>query len=459
MNKYDVIFRYLEQEYVAEMEEHARSDVDKHTKYFYTKAREFYWTLTRLLGLGRLHDGAWREPSKDAADKLRTALSGELPAPAASGRLLIDMTPTHRHRLQTGIQRVVREITRAGVDTGAGLAVFIKEGRLYSHFKHPALPEEIAPQKGDRLLLLDASWPLIDEYAPVIEATRRAGGRIICGLYDLIPLRFPSLVPARLSMNFPRWFQLVVLRSDEVLCISRAVAEDLAAYLCETGAALPPGARIGYWPLGADFKATGAKPSAAATEIASSATPFFLSVGTLEPRKGYSVTLTAFESLWREGSEARFVIVGRPGWNTRALQQRIRQHPELGKRLFWLDDASDADLHHLYARARALVFASFAEGFGLPLVEAAHFGARLIASDIPVFREVGEDATAYFDVLDSASLAARLREAIAETRPGRPLAALSWRESAAALFALIEGRPSRHGGWLVQEEKQRGLVD
>ncbi len=452
MKNYDVVFRYLEQEYVAEIEEHAKRDINKNLKFVYNKAREFYWTVTRLLGFGGLHDGAWREPGSGSAEKLRTELTGDIPAPASCGRLLIDMTPTHRLGRQTGIQRVVREIARAGVESGAALPVFIKEGRLHSHFKHPALPNEVAPSAGDRLLLLDASWPLLDEYVPVIDATRRAGGKVVCALYDLIPLRFPSLVPTRLSMNFPRWFQSVVLESDGVICISRTVAEDLLEYLREQSRALAPGARVGYWRLGADFRASKAEPSAAAAGIARGAAPFFLSVGTLEPRKGYSVALNAFEALWREGVDVRYVIVGRPGWNTLALQRRIHRHAELGKRLFWLHDAPDADLHYLYPQARALVFASFAEGFGLPLVEAAHFGARLVASDIPVFREVGGDAAAYFDMLDAASLAARLKEALAETKPARPLQALSWRQSAQALFALLGGAPSPHGGWLDDDD-------
>src|SRR5208283_672741 len=72
MKNYDVIFRYLEQEYVAELEEHAKNDVDKHTKYIYHKMREFYWTITRGFGLGHLHDGIWREPNKAAGEELRT---------------------------------------------------------------------------------------------------------------------------------------------------------------------------------------------------------------------------------------------------------------------------------------------------------------------------------------------------------------------------------------------------
>ncbi len=449
MKECDAVFRYLEREYVYEIEEYTKYDVDKYSIFLYTKALELYWTLTRLLGADRWRRPAWREPNPRESEKLRVSLKGEIAAPAQSGRLLFDVTPTHRLRQQTGVQRVVREIAQAGVESGAALPVFVREGRLYSHFKHPALPNEVTPQQGDRLILLDAAWLLPDEYLPVVDNLRRAGGKLICGLHDLIPLRFPGAVTSGHVAHFQEWFQSIALNSDAVICVSRTVAEDFADYARERGSALATGGRIGYWRLGADFHASEAEPSATATRIASGATPFFLSVGTLEPRKGYSVALDAFEALWRTGLDIRYVVVGRPGWNTRALQRRIREHSEFGKRLFWLDNASDADLQYLYPLACALVFPSFVEGFGLPLVEAAHYGARVIASDIPVFREVGGDAVAYFDTLDPVSLAARVKEALATKKTAaRPSEALSWRQSAQALFALLDGAPSPHGGWL-----------
>ena len=93
----------------------------------------------------------------------------------------------------------------------------------------------------------------------------------------------------------------------------------------------------------ADFDIVLDKPSNLAARIANGPV-YFLSVGTLEPRKAYPLAIDAFEQLWAAGQEVRYVIVGRPGWNTQALQRRLRQHSEYGRRLLWLDDAEDADL-------------------------------------------------------------------------------------------------------------------
>ncbi|PWB82076.1 MAG: glycosyltransferase family 1 protein [Methylocystaceae bacterium] len=429
---------YLLAQLGLELDELARGDVDEHTKFIYARAREFYWSVTRLLGLGHLHDGSWRKPSAVRAASLRPELAGAIPAPPARRRLLIDMTATHRSTYRTGIQRVVREIARAAVESGAGLPVFIEGGRLFSHFRHARLPDEIVPSEGDKYLLLDAGWHLTGEYAPMIDAVARAGGETIGCFYDLIPILYPATVTRESSVVFEQWFDLLVEKSDALVGISKAVIDDFIDYASARNLPYKSGLRLGWWHLGADFSTSSdASPSNAAIAAAAGEAPFFLTVGTLEPRKGYAVALSAFDKLWREGGDARYVIVGHKGWNTWALQRRIREHREFGRRLLWLDGADDADLHYLYKRARALVFPSIAEGFGLPLIEAAHFGARAIASDIDVFREVGGDWVAYFDPTDSDGLLARMKEALAPPPPAPARNVLSWRESAEALMKIV----------------------
>ncbi|WP_018265119.1 glycosyltransferase family 4 protein [Methylosinus sp. LW4] len=429
---------YLLQEMKAEIDELARSEVDDATKFFYARAREFYWTVTRLLGLGRLHDGVWRKPSDDKASAWRTALAGDIPPPATHARLLVDMTATHRTIGRTGIQRVVREIARATVESGAGIPVFMEDGRLFSHFLHDNLPNEVTPAAGDKFLLLDAGWHLTAEYSRMIDVVAQAGGETVGCLYDLIPILYPSVVTNSARRAFAEWFDLLIRKSDAIVGISKSVIDDLEAYARERGLPCKPGLRLGWWPLGADFRAPGdAAPSPNAVEAAAGGQPLFLSVGTLEPRKGHAVALGAFDRWWEQGADVRYVIVGAKGWNVRALERRILEHPEFGRRLFWLRGASDADLRYLYERTHALVFPSIAEGFGLPLVEAAHFGARAIASDIPVFREVGGDWASYFDPGDSDALLARLKEALAAPPAAPACDILSWGRSAEALARLL----------------------
>jgi glycosyltransferase involved in cell wall biosynthesis len=427
-------------------------DVNRLMEFVLRRLIELNWTLSRFFRNVRdLINPASSEVAKKEAQR-RLSFHGALSLPSEGPRLLLDMTDAFRTGKGTGIQRVVREIARNAAETGQGLPVVIEDGRLVSYYRRPSFTDEIQIAAGDVFVMLDATWNSLAEYLPIMrEVSERGGMNVVC-VYDLLPLMYPQAFPPTLLPLFEAWFDKAVVKSDAVVAISRSAAQDLLAYLAANPRQLKPNFRIGWWRLGCDF-ATAA--SDAVSEKAKSlvdGAPFFLSVGTLEPRKCYPVALDAFERLWRSNIDARYVIVGRRGWSVRALAKRILEHPEYGKRLFWFDDASDADLNFLYEHARAAVAPSFAEGFGLPLIEAARHGLPSIASDIPVFREVGGDSIAYFDCLDSESLADKIREALASAKTAPALPQTSWRESTESFLTLIreEKYQIRESGIAVQ---------
>ena len=133
-------------------------------------------------------------------------------------------------------------------------------------------------------------------------------------------------------------------------------------------------------------------------------------VGTIDLRKGYAQALAAFEALWAEGFDVKLVIVGQPSWNVETLVKRLMNHPESGRRLFWFGRADDMFLAALYKSCTVLLAASEAEGFGLPLVEAAQRGLPIIARDVPVFREIAGDNVFYFSGLTAEALADALKD-------------------------------------------------
>jgi glycosyltransferase involved in cell wall biosynthesis len=210
------------------------------------------------------------------------------------------------------------------------------------------------------------------------------------------------------------------------------------AYIAREGLATKPHLRVGWWRLGADFDdEDSAQVSAEAKTVTANEAPYFLTIGTLEPRKGYPIALDAFERLWSKGVDARYVVIGRAGWQSQSLEHRIRQHREFGRRLLWLDKANDADLHHCYTHASALVYPSMIEGFGLPLVEAGRYGLPVIASDLPVFRETGGDHVRYFNILDSIDLAEKIETLYREPMEKEKIPTYSWDDSARNLADLI----------------------
>jgi alpha-1,2-rhamnosyltransferase len=171
--------------------------------------------------------------------------------------------------------------------------------------------------------------------------------------------------------------------------------------------------------------------------------PVFLMVSTIEPRKNHAYLLDAFDRAWADGSRARLCIVGKIGWKCEALIDRIRQHRELNRRLFMFNSLSDKSLEHAYEHATALVFPSHVEGFGLPLVEAMQRGLPAMGSDIPVFREIGGDYMAYFDLADPQSLTDLVIGMDRNPTFPAPLSLehwrwLTWREASAQLVERIE---------------------
>lgn len=420
--------------------------VDDATRFVYIKLKELYWTVSRFFGFvgprGPALRGVYCERPKLTDEQMEGAASA-LKRP----RVLIDVTLTHRFERHTGIQRAIREMSRLAFEDGRALPVIVEGGRLRSYFDHPSLPSVIDVGPGDKFLMADSSWELLEEYLPVLAQVSAQGGEVIVCLYDIIPLLHPLAVSPEGAELFSLWFEKIVLKSDVVMCISEWTATTFKNYITKNSCQTKQGQRIGWWRLGADFQLdTHQPPSSRAVGLASRDSPFFLSVGTLEPRKGYSIALAAFEKLWNDNVDVRYVIVGRQGGRAKALEARITSHAEYGRRLIWVNDANDADLCHYYTHARALIYASVIEGFGLPLVEAQHHGLPAIVSDLPVFRDIGGEQVCYFDLLDEESLAAEILRAIQNPRPkGAVTPTYTWRESINCLLDMINDDTSQLG--------------
>lgn len=295
---------------------------------------------------------------------------------------------------------------------------------------------------GDWIVLLDSNWG--PDLRPELARARLAGARICVVIYDLIQIDHPELVSPGAGAIYRRWFDRVVPMADRILAISDTVCEEVRRYLAAHPDAFPCPARVDWFHLGADFgRSTEGDPASAEVRALfdKGGPPTFLVVGTIEPRKAQNVVLDAFESLWRDGHACRLIFIGREGWGSHALAARLRTHPERGQRLHWLRTATDGDLALCYESVAALVNASTSEGFGLPLVEALHHGVAVIASDIPVFREVGRNDVAFFPPRDAGALARAVVRALRGELP-RPWRrgvshANTWEGSAREIQSLL----------------------
>ncbi len=131
--------------------------------------------------------------------------------------------------------------------------------------------------------------------------------------------------------------------------------------------------------------------------------PYWLFVGTRRLYKNFGTLLRAFVRISRETAGSLVVAGGELRLEPWQIDLLIKNR--LVDRVRLLQSVDDNELGVAYAGAAAFVFPSLAEGFGIPLLEAMACGAPIIASDIPVFREVAADSAKYFDPYNEEELA------------------------------------------------------
>ena len=364
----------------------------------------------------------------------------------ASSRTLWDVSATILAEHVTGIQRVVlRTVEELSRDPRNVFIMSRDEDPFHEcKFANGRLVRTAKPVEltcDDTIVMLDSSWGVNHLHRPDLINARRLGARIATVVYDLVPIRTPGFCHSGLPPIFVDWFASMLSYSDSLICISRAVADEVGELLA--GMNFNKVVDIHYWHLGSDF-ATLPKRRVARRKIAKSANVSdqeatrlnFLMVGTLEPRKGHRIAVEGFRRARRKGLDATLTIVGRPGWNTQSLQKELLIEKTLRGDIVWHDNASDDELQAAYRNADAIICSSHAEGFGLPIVEADAHGCDVIAADIPVFREVGSMAiTRFFQAGNPQSLSEALLDYRRSEGGTSDAKALSWRESADALSA------------------------
>lgn len=381
-------------------------------------------------------------------------------------RILLDVTDIAGEDWGGGIQRVVRSLVRELLTTTDQSVhvelIRLDRGQFLYAYRFAEilfdLPEQslgieavLDVRPGDILFMLDATWIDYEHFLPVFEKIRKGGGKIITMVYDLIPIRFPDNCAQVVKDAFEPWLKSAIKQSDQLVCISQSVAEDLVAYISEKDIEIDHTFDVSFIHLGADIRNSLDNKiiRAEVHEMSRDYEPLFLMIGTLEPRKGHAFTLDAFERLWLQGYNFRLCFAGKIGWNIEEVESRIRNHAELGKRLFFIEKPSDAEVNFLYSAATALITASTAEGFGLPIVEAALHNVPTIASDLPVFHEVGKAGALYFSLQSPADLA---NSVIAMSKlstqerleMAQKVEVLTWKESAEWLLKINEGQRVYH---------------
>jgi glycosyltransferase involved in cell wall biosynthesis len=213
-------------------------------------------------------------------------------------------------------------------------------------------------------------------------------------VHDLIPITHPEFCREGEAEKHRIRMLNALVSAAGIIGNSQSTLTDLELFAQTNGRPVPP--RIPAWISGHVI------PNEVTPRRM--ARPYFVTVGTIEGRKNHILLLQLWLHLIQKlgNRTPQLIIVGQRGWESDHAQAMIDRTAALRGHVVELKRCEDDELASIIAGARALLMPSFAEGFGLPVVEALQLGTPVIASDLPVFREIAGDIPVYLDPTDGA---------------------------------------------------------
>jgi glycosyltransferase involved in cell wall biosynthesis len=224
-------------------------------------------------------------------------------------------------------------------------------------------------------------------------------------IHDLSVLKYPQWHPANRVRLHQAQLAEACKRANHIITVSESVRQEVCEQLnvdASRVTSIYNGISALYFPRTAEQISQARKRLKWPEQ-------YFLAVGTIEPRKNLAMLMRAYGRLSDdERRHCPLVLAGPWGWKAdeeRALFEQVKGVQQLG----YVDDE---DLPLLYCGARALLYPSHYEGFGMPPTEMLACGGNVIASDIPVLREVCAEFADYVDPSDEADWTAAMRRAL-----------------------------------------------
>lgn len=231
-----------------------------------------------------------------------------------------------------------------------------------------------------------------DDYVLMLQSQRV---RPIFMVHDLIPLTHPQFCRAGEEAKHLQRLHNCVRAASGVVCNSQATMDGLASLCRDHGWNMPPTAVALLAPELPE-------PTVGTAPLEG---PYFVFVSTIEPRKNHLMILQLWEKLVLNLGNAapKLVIIGQRGWDYGEVTALLENSALLQGVVLEVSRCSDAEMVSYLRHSRALLFPSFTEGYGMPVVEALTLGVPVIASDLLVFREFADHLPDYIDVRDETS--------------------------------------------------------
>lgn len=243
----------------------------------------------------------------------------------------------------------------------------------------------------------------------VFSMLQRAGLRSTVLIHDTIPLDYPHLSRPRAIPAFAAKLRAVALGADRVVHVSADARVKTEIHF----------AAFGRVPQGVTAHLGLTLPNPTPSRY-SPPPPYFIALGTIEPRKNHQLLLDIWHKMGVGPNVPHLVIIGNAGWAAPQVYDQIAQLSARGTVSHYAG-LPDGAVAHLLQGAAGLLFPTLAEGFGLPPLEAACLGISAIVSDIPVLRETCGDFAVYLDPSDSYSWMETIQSLAQSARAGHTL--------------------------------------
>ena len=275
------------------------------------------------------------------------------------------------------------------------------------------------------------------ESAAYVAMLRQQQVRPIFVVHDLIPIAHPQFCRAGEPEKHMARLRNAVQAAHGIICNSQDTLNALQGLCQSEGWALPM----------ADVALLAPDLPLALTSERPVAEPYFVFVSTIEPRKNHLMILRVWQILVRRMGSAvpRLILIGQRGWNYAEITDLLATCEALKSCVTEISTCPDAQLVNYLQHAQALLFPSFAEGFGMPVVEALALGVPVLCSDLPVFREFAGAVPDYIAASDEGLWAdaitdyTLLQSARRQAQMARMqgFAAPTWRDHFAVVDALL----------------------
>lgn len=289
------------------------------------------------------------------------------------------------------------------------------ESRCAGHWvARPSRLQTIAPNDAcDAVVGLGDFWCHGGHVPALIALKHRTGAKLTHLVHDLIAAVNPQWTHPHYGKQFLDQFDRLAPAVDHWLVTSSYVGGQLASYLDRQKLPRP---QIDTIPMGWPTPLPAQDDDGVLAKYGLERQRYLLHVGTVEPRKNLD---GLFDALTRLRSEPAVdslpcVLVGRDGWRSETIRQRLKDDPWLSGRVKWIKNAPDSDLAVLYRNARFTVVPSFDEGWGLAVQESLAHRTPCIASRAGGIPEAGLDLVDYVESGNTDALAAAIRTLAAD---------------------------------------------